>query len=106
MGSTVHSQAIFPLFGAEADRIKFSDLLRVDARADSASSLSVAVSGNLGGTWATEKEFALSVQSNSTQENLRPDVSGLYHAVRLESDEGRWQVASVQLRAQTTGEAF
>ncbi|KKN17318.1 hypothetical protein LCGC14_0967070 [marine sediment metagenome] len=106
LGATVLSQAVFGgLFGADADNIKFSDRLRIDARADSASSLTVSVSGNLGGSYQAAQEFAISVQSATTQSSLRLGVPGLYHAVKVESDEGRWQVVTVKLDASLLGEA-
>ncbi|KKM91687.1 hypothetical protein LCGC14_1226020 [marine sediment metagenome] len=107
LGATVHSQAVFGgLFGADADNIKYSHRLRMDFRGDSASSLSVAVSGNLGGTYQAEQEFAVSVQSATTQETFRFGIPGLYHAVRIEGDEGRWRVVSVKLDARLLGEAL
>ena len=106
LGTTVLSQAVFGgLFGADADNIKFSDHLRIDARADSASSLTVSVSGNLGGSYQAEQEFAISVQSATTQSSFHFGVPGLYHAVKIESDEGRWQVVTVKLDASLLGEA-
>ncbi len=105
LGATVLSQAVFGgLFSADADNVKFSNRLRVDARADSASSLTVSVSGNLGGTYQAEQEFAMSVQSATTQSNFHLGVPGLYHAVKVESDEGRWQVVTVKLDASFLGE--
>ncbi len=107
LGATVHSQAVFGgLFGADADNIKYSHRLRMDFRGDSASSLSVAVSGNLGGTYQAEQEFAVSVQSATTQETFRFGIPGLYHAVRVEGDEGRWRIVSVKLDAKLLGEAL
>ena len=105
LGATVLSQAVFGgLFGADADNVKFSNRLRFDVRADSASSLTVSVSGNLGGTYQAEQEFAISVQSATTQSNFHLGVPGLYHAVKVESDEGRWQVVTVKLDASFLGE--
>lgn len=107
LGATVLSQAVLGgLFGGDAENTKFANRLRVDARADSASSLTVSVSGNLGGSYQAEREFTMSVQSETTQNSFHLGVPGLYHAVKVESDEGRWQVVTVQLNAEILGDAL
>lgn len=105
-GQTVLSEAVFGgLFTGDPFSLKFVDQARLDVRADSASSLSFAVSGNLGGAFANEQEFAVSVQSNTSQRRLSMGVPGEYHAVRVRSDEGRWQLMSVTARARVLGES-
>jgi hypothetical protein len=94
------------LFAGDPNRMKYADEVRLDMRADSASSLSVAVSGNLGGSYQFTNEVAFSVQSNSSQARMNPGVAGTYFAMRVQSDDTGWKLSRVFLRARDDGESL
>jgi hypothetical protein len=93
------------LFTNPPDSVKFADEVRLSLRGTSASSLSVSVSGNLGGSYQNAQEFAMSVQSNTSQQVMRFGVSGTYHALKFESDDTGWQLGDVFARARMLGES-
>jgi hypothetical protein len=92
------------LFTGDPIHMKWSDKVRLDARADSTSNISVAVSGNLGGTYATEVERAVSVGSQTSQAVVPTGVSGQYHSLRLRSEDTGWRVSRCMVRARVQGE--
>lgn len=94
------------LFAAMPERRKFVDTIRLDARCDSASSMSVAISPDLGNTFPVEQQFALSVQSATSQQIMRCGVDGVYHMVRLRSTGGAWEVMGLTVRGKVGGEAI
>ena len=94
------------LFTGDIERIKFVDDIRLDVRADSASSLTVKTSGNLGGAYANSSEIAISAQSNSTQVRIFPKVSGTYFALQLTSEDTGWEVGRIGARARITGQSL
>jgi hypothetical protein len=91
------------LFTGDMERIKFLDDIRLDVRADSASSLTIKTSGNLGGAYANSSEIAISAQSNTTQTRVFPKVSGTYFALELTSEDTGWEVSRIGARARVTG---
>lgn len=86
--------------------VKFVDDVRLDWRADSASSLSLSVSGDGGGTYPYTTKLAASVQSATTQTVTRPRVSGTHPVLMLESAQTGWSVAAVYLKAKVLGETL
>jgi hypothetical protein len=93
------------LLAGDPTRIKYVDEVRIDGRATSASSLSVAISGNLGGSYQNTQELAFSVQSGSTQMRHNLGVSGTYFAMRLQSNDTGWAVSRIVMRARDGGES-
>lgn len=93
-------------FAALPDKRKYVDTVRLDLRADTTSTLSVAVSGDLGMTFLTEQSLAVSVQSSTSQQITRWGVDGTYHTVRVRSTGGAWELAGVTVRARIGGESF
>ena len=84
------------------------DEVRVESRADltpseGASTVSVALSADLGGTYATEQSFTPSVASASSQNKLNFGQSGRYGTVALRSDQTGWYVNRIIVRAKQTG---
>jgi hypothetical protein len=76
------------LFTGDPIHMKWSDKVRLDARADSTSNISVAVSGNLG----------------TSQAVVPTGVSGQYHSLRLRSEDTGWRVSRCMVRARVQGE--
>ena len=104
LGDTVESViATGAIFAGDMDRMKLMDEARVDMRATSASSLSIAVSGNLGSSYADTEEFSLSVQSQTTQVKINPMVSGAYHAMRFRSEDTGWRLTRCQVHGRDIG---
>lgn len=94
------------IFTGDNENMKLMTEVRVDTRADSSSNLSIAASGNLGGAFATEAEFAVSVQSNTSQTRVFPKVSGQYHQIRVTSEDTGWKLTRIGTKAQITGKAL
>ena len=94
------------MFTADMENTKYVSEARVDLRGTSASSLTIGFSGNLGGAFATNTEFAVSVQSNTTQQLVPTGLSGAYHAMEFTSDDTGWEVNRVRVKATVTGEHF
>lgn len=95
------------LFTGDPTMIKFINEIRVDSRTDSASSLSVRLSGNLGGAFVTNDQRAFSLGSNSSQIRAPlAGVSGQYHVIALSSEQTGWNVTRVYAKGYTTGQAI
>lgn len=94
------------LFPDDPTRTKFVDELRMNMRADSASSLSVSVSGSGGGGFQDQQEFVVSVQSQTTQQLVRPKVSGVDHVLRVQSEQTGWSLGPVFVKAKMLGESL
>jgi hypothetical protein len=92
------------IFTGDPIHRKWVDRMRVDARADSASSLSVGISGNLGGAYVNGNERAFSVASNTSQLYVPETVGGEYFALKFESDETGWQIARAFIRGRILGD--
>lgn len=96
-----------PMFAAIPDRRKFFDEVRVDVQADSSSSLSIAISGDLGQTFPVETSILLSQGSTSSQYRVKSTgISGVNHTVRIRSQDGNWNIPSITGRAKLEGEAI
>lgn len=103
-GQSVEGSAVLGgLMTADSQNLKYVHMVRADVRATSASSLSLAVSGNLGGAYAAAQEFAVSVQSASTQIIQPCGVSGAYFALQLRSEEIGWEVNGLTVHARYLG---
>lgn len=102
----LHEATSGALFGAMPERRKYADTLRAQVRADSASSLSFALSADMGATFPSEIGVAVSAGSNSSQVVLRlPGVDGTNHMVRVRSTGGSWELTQAALMAKVTGQA-
>ena len=96
-----------PMFTAMPERRKFLDETRIDVQCDSTSSMSVAISGDLGQTFPAERLITLSAGSASSQYLLKhTGVSGVNHTIRLRSIGGAWNVNAITGRAKIEGEAI
>jgi len=104
--AVLHDATLGPLFVEPSDRRKYVDTIRLDVRADAASTLSVALSPDLGQTFPSEQTIAVSVQSATTQTVTRWGQSGTYHTIRLRSTGGTWEVNGIVVRAKVEGESF
>lgn len=106
-GVAVTSEAVLgTLFAAIPDRRKFVDHVRWDLRTNSTSSVSVAVSGDLGNTYQ-EQELNVSAGSQTSQYKTNWGVDGVYHTVRIRCDApDTFELAGVTVRAKLGGEAF
>ena len=106
-GQTVtHDATLGALFASMPERRKYLDQARWDVRADSASSLSVAVSADLGATF-TEQRLAISAQSATTQLKTNWGLDGVYHMIRLRTDSPHtFEVNGITVRAKIGGEAI
>ena len=94
------------LFPTDPQRMNFVDELRLDARTDSASSLSVSISGSGSEAFQDQQEFALSVRSTTTQQLLHLGVPGTDHTMRLQSEDTGWSVGRIFAKAQALGESL
>jgi len=83
---------------------KWVDRVRIDARATSASSLSVSISGNLGGAYVSGAEQAFSVNSQTSQLYIPETTGGEYFALKLSSEETGWEVSRAFVRGRILGE--
>ena len=106
-GAVVLHEAQLGAFGTDSpQRRKFLWETRVDVRATSASSLSLAVSPDLGATFPAEQRFAISASSANTQLKSHTPSTGIYHTVRVRDDSGgNWSLGGVTLTARLDGEA-
>lgn len=96
-----------PLFAGIPQYRKYIDTVRVDVQADSASSLSVSLSGDNGQSFPGEVAFAVSASSNGSQYVARPGgVNGVYPLIRIRSTGGQWNVLSVTGKGRLDGDAF
>jgi hypothetical protein len=91
------------LFAQDPDAVKLTQDVKIDLRADSASSLSVAYSGTLGRDYQDTQEFAISADSQTTQIDVPLLVSGVYHTMRLRSDDTGWKVSRIAAFAKEIG---
>jgi len=94
------------VFTGDNENMKLMTEIKMDARTDSTSNMSVHGSGNLGGAFATDSQFAVSVQSNTSQTRVFPKVSGQYHQVKVTSEDTGWRLMRIGVKAQTTGKAL
>lgn len=94
------------LFTGDPIHHKWVDRVRIDARADSASSLSVGVSGNLGGAYVEGAEQAFSVNSQTSQLYVPLTQGGEYFSLRLSSEETGWEVSRVFVRGRILGDSL
>ena len=79
---------------------------RLDLRATSASSLSVACSGDLGVSFPQETRLAVSAASQTTQYKVNTPVSGAYCTLRVRDDSGgNWSLGGVTLTGRLGGQA-
>lgn len=85
------------------DRHKFTDQVRMEIRGDSASSLEVGVSADLGNSFTT-REVAVSAASNSTQHIEHFTLSGRDHMLQFQSDTTGWDLQRVSVRGSVLGE--
>jgi hypothetical protein len=69
--------------------------MRLDFQADSASSLSVQVSGDQGATFEGGEALALGTTSTLSQQDAYVDISSRYPVVRLSSSVGRPRISRV-----------
>lgn len=96
----LHEAQLGALWADTPNRLKHVGQVRVDCQANSASSLSVAVSTDLGTTFPYEQRFAPSVQSHTSQTKLYCNLSGTFGTVRLRDDSGgNWAVSGLQVVA-------
>ena len=103
--STVEAQWVSGgLFAGDPISHKWADRVRIDARSDSASSLSVSVSGNLGGAYVAGDEQAFSVNSQTSQLYIPLTQGGQYFAVKLSSEDTGWEVSRTFVRGRILGE--
>jgi hypothetical protein len=104
--AVTHEVTLGPLFVGMPERRKYVDTIRLDGRADAASTLSVALSANLGNTFPSEQAVTMSVQSTTSQAVTRWGLGGTYHTARLRSTGGAWEVTGLSVRAKIEGEAL
>ncbi len=106
-GTRVLSQAQFAAnFANDPTRIKLVDEVRMYVKSDTASSLTLSVSGDAFGTVGNETNISLSAQSNTTLVRSNPMVSGVVPALRVESEDPGWEINRVVVRAKKLGEAL
>jgi putative component of toxin-antitoxin plasmid stabilization module len=105
--AVTHTATFGALFGGLPERRQFADTVRLDMRADSTSSMSVALSGDLGHTFPSESLVTISANSNTSFHAVRlPGISGVYHMVRVSSTGGTWELNQGSVLARVEGEAF
>ena len=105
-GQVVSGQVVTGSLWPQApQRQKFTDQVRVEMRSDSAASLDIGVSGDLGQNYSTS-EIAFSVQSASTQRIRHYTVPGTEHMLRFESDDTGWDVHRVTVRGRLLGDTI
>ena len=96
------------MFTGDAENTKFLEGVRLDLRGNSASSMTVSASGDLGRTFGSgaSQQIAISADSNSTQVFVPFTVSGLYHALEFRSEDTGWELTRVQAKARILGKHF
>jgi hypothetical protein len=104
-GTAITNHVELPLPYA-LDRRVLVDYTRLRLRADSASSLSVAVSPDAGLTYQNEQRIAISAISQPTEERVFATVDGEQPMLRLRSENGAWRLGSVFVREQITSDAL
>lgn len=108
-GSVVEEDAYFGgLFKEDATSVKFLNEVKLDVSADSASTLSVGGSSNLGETFDEEVQLSISASSTYTQAQVNFNtLSGVNPSLRIRSDDGsRWKVARIYAKAVKKGRSF
>lgn len=107
-GVAMLAEAQLGAFGVDSPhRRKFLYEARLELTAASASSLSVAVSPDLGATFPTETRLAISAASQTTQAKVNLPVTGNTLTLRVRDDSGgNWRLASVAMTARVDGEAI
>ncbi|KKM05699.1 hypothetical protein LCGC14_1751450 [marine sediment metagenome] len=105
LGATVvESVAFGPMFNTESRFSKLCNEVRLDVSAPSTSSLSIALSDDLGATYNEEKKIAISATSGGQHSALTFDTEGRTITMRLREDHGvRWQVSRIYANADTEG---
>lgn len=83
------------MVGGEPDRVKRITEVRLDFQADSASSLSVAVSGDQGATFDVGEALALGTTSTLSQQDAYVDIESRYPTLELSSSVGRPRISRV-----------
>jgi len=102
--ATYHEAVLATPMSTIPERNKFVDRARLDIRADSASSLSLAISGDLGATYPQELALAVSATSNTSQLQTVWSVGGPNPMMRLRSTGGSWELAALAVQARMMGE--
>ena len=108
-GSVVEEDAYFGgLFQEDVRSVKFLSEVKLDVSADSASTLSVGGSNNLGETFGEEVQLSISASSTYTQAQVNFNtLLGANPSLRIRSDDGsRWKVARIYARAVKKGRTF
>lgn len=96
----LHEGQLGALWADSSNRLKHVAQVRIDCQANSASSLSVAISTNLGTTFPYEQRFAPSLQSHTSQVEIHCNLSGTYGTVRVRDDSGgNWSISGLQVVA-------
>jgi hypothetical protein len=105
--AVLHEAQFGTLWTGLPTRVKTTREVRLDLYADSASSLSVALSPDAGRTFPTEQRIAVSVQSQDTQTRIPQVLTGTYGGVRIRDDSGgNWHLSAVAVTATIGGESF
>lgn len=105
--SVTHEATLGACFTNLPERRKFVDHVRWDLRANVSSTVSVAVSPDLGHSWPSEQSLTISAQSETTQVKTNWGVSGTYHTVRIRCDSpASFELNGVTIRAKLEGESF
>src|SRR3990167_4515165 len=105
-GSIPTEEAMFaPLFTSNPEHHKYVQEVRMDARADATSSLSLAWVDDIGGHNSTGTHtFSISASSNFSQYKANFGVPARYPAMRLTSnDGGAWRIARYFVKAKPDG---
>lgn len=100
-----HEAVLGTMFAMLPERRKFVDHVRWDLRCDSASSVSVALSGDLGNTYQ-EQQLSISAGSQTSQYKTNWGIGGTYHTVRIRADSPAvFELNGVTVRGKIEGEA-
>src|SRR5207249_1485807 len=102
--AVLHEATLATPMSTLPERTKFVDRVRLDVRADSTSSLSLAVSGDLGTTYPQELALAVSATSASSQLVTAWSVGGANPTIRVRSTGGSWELDGVAVQARILGE--
>ena len=104
-GVAVHHEATLATpMATVPERNKWVERARWDFRADSASSVSVAISGNFGQTYPQELQLSVSATSVSSQIPTTWSVAGPNPTVRVRSTGGTWELVGLAVQARFLGE--
>jgi hypothetical protein len=103
-GATESDMVSGGIFTGDPTSNKFFDEARLDIRADSASSLTLSVSNDMGASFDYSGGIAISAASNTTQVRLFPKLTGDYFQMRLTSEDTGWEFNRFTGIAQQRGE--